>query len=93
MAARWRNEPRERGLASVAQLERGYELWEGGKRLVRVGPITKPWTREITGWFFVSYIGSAYINTCGDPASTKEEAKAQADAWYCEHKASRGSRG
>lgn len=88
MTARWRKQPREQGLEGVVQLERGYELREDGKTILSVGPVTKMWGREITGWMFSGSVDGQYVNTFDTPAATKEEAKAQADAWYKAHRKS-----
>lgn len=88
MTARWRKQPREQGLAGVCQLERGYELRENGKTILSVGPITSMWGRETLGWMFSGSIDGHYVNTFDTPVATKEEAKAQADAWYKAHRKS-----
>ncbi len=70
--ARWRKQPNEPG--RVCQSPRGYELRVGGEVVLCVAPLY----RGEGGWYWYG-MGQ---NTCQNPAATKEEAKAQADAFY-----------
>ena len=71
MAKRWRRQPNETGLASVAQSPRGYDLREGGEVLARVRP--KLERRIMVGWYWYGF----GFNTCGTPVETADIAKAQ----------------
>lgn len=53
MAARWRKEKNEQGLAKVCQRERGYELQEDGTWIIMVSPFSKDGRRSGTsGWYW-----------------------------------------
>jgi len=80
MTARWRNEPSETGLRAIGQRPRGLQLRENGSVLITVSPYGGGWRGPVAGWYWVAY--GFDINTCNELASTKEEAKAQADAWF-----------
>ena len=74
MAARWRKEPSETGLARVGQRPRGFELRENGEVLLHVSPLSGKTRWDIVGWYWYG-LG---MNTCHEPVATPEEAKAQA---------------
>jgi hypothetical protein len=78
MAARWRKEPGLTGLARVVQGPRGYELCENGKRLMWVSFASKRYGHN-GKWYW----GGMGQNTFGTRMfDTKEEAKADANAYY-----------
>ena len=76
MAARWRKEPNEQGLASVCQSTRGLELREKGEMIIMVSSLREG------GWYWYG-MGQ---NTCGNPVSTMQEAKDQATKFYKENR-------
>lgn len=78
MAARWRKQPNEKGLARVCQSPRVDELWENGKRLMYTAFASKRHGHNDM-WYWVG-LGQ---NTFGKRMfATKEEAKADAAAFY-----------
>ena len=74
MAMRWARQPNETGLRRVAQWPRGWELREHGEVQMHVAPLD----RRCSAWYWYGH-GK---NTCDTPATTAEEAKAQAAAHY-----------
>lgn len=52
MAARWRKEASEKGLARVIQRTHGVELWENGKQIAGVYPLFKGFSRDISSWYW-----------------------------------------
>jgi hypothetical protein len=85
----WRKEPNERGLASIGQPPRGYELRFDGKQIAGVSPLFAGWSRDIKGWYYCARsdeYGVPLMNTCsGKPFATKDEAKAACDAYVRKH--------
>lgn len=81
---RWRREPRETGLRSVCQGERGWELRRGGERLASVSVQTRGWSKEKIGYYFSGRIGNVFINTAAEgraPFPDSESAKREAEKW------------
>ena len=79
---RFRREPNEKGLASIGQGPRGYELWYGDERLGSAHEITEGVARLGTGLFYWSVgtfeqLGITYRNTAGTPVATMEAAKTE----------------
>jgi hypothetical protein len=93
----WKREPNEQGLASIGQVERGYDLRINGERVVSVRPVTSGsvMDRETRGWYW--YGGSAAHgipnkNTWNrTPFATIDDAKADAEAYVRKHIASKGT--
>lgn len=78
----WSQQPSETGLARVMQGERGRILKVNGVKVGTVSPLYRGWERTHVGWYFVARgDGVPLRNTCGSPASTKEEAVAQCEAY------------
>lgn len=77
---RWKREPREKGLARVCQGTRGYQLWDGDKRVGNVAIATQKLAdRYADGpWYWYC----AGTNSHATPVPTADEAKKQAMAHY-----------
>jgi hypothetical protein len=82
MAARWRRQPDEQGLARVCQSPRGLQLREKGVVILRVNHLRGG------GWYWCG-MGQ---NTCDNAASSMEEAKEQAIKFYKENKVDKGDK-
>lgn len=80
MSARWRKTPDERGLASVGQGPRGFELREDGERLIDVNAVGGSWRGPLKGWYWCGLGVNTYNTKPLFP--TAEAAKADADAYY-----------
>ena len=80
MAARWRKTPRPGGLMNIL-FRQGFQLTENGKVLLSVNAAHEMGKATPTGWYWAG-LGQ---NSCQQLCTTKEEAKAQADAWYKQH--------
>lgn len=83
VTARWRKQPRAKGLAGVGQGSRGMQLRDGEKVIVSVVVMREFGGRE-TGWYWYG-LGK---NTSDEPCQSMEEAKAKADTYYKEWKKS-----
>lgn len=81
MAARWRKQPNDTGLARVCQGQRGFELREDGKRLMSVSHAPERYGHNGM-WYWVGF----GINTFGQTMfQNKEDAKIDADLYYKAH--------
>lgn len=79
--ARWRKQPSETGLRSIGQGPRGYELRLDGEELIHVSPIGGgALNGPLLGWYWYGLGRNTYTER--EPFKTKEEAKADADAFY-----------
>ena len=78
MAAVWRKQPDETGLARITQTKRGLELRENGKTILYVAPAIGESKFDILGWYWYG-LGQ---NTRHSLVNTMAEAKAQAYAYY-----------
>ena len=77
MAARWRKTPRPGGLRNIG-FTQGFELTENSKVLLSVNAAYDMGRHIPRGWYWAG-LGQ---NSCQQLCATKEEAKAQADAWF-----------
>ena len=84
MALRWKKNERPRGLAGVGADPQGSTLRDGEKEFARTGFISKRHGHAVEGWYFVARNDAAGVklkNTCGEPVSDQEAAKAAAMAY------------
>ncbi len=91
---RWKLEPAETGLRSIGAGPRSSNLHDGTTKFASVSSLGGNWAGPVTGWYWVAGWDSdvPYKNTCGDPAATAEEAKAQAMAYVREHLAKQAAK-
>lgn len=73
----WKREPKAKGLASVAQGERGYYMRLNKERIGTVAP----WSRNDGHYCWYASVGKERMNTACNPVATVEEARAQCMAW------------
>ena len=79
--ARWRKQPNETGLRSIGQGPRGYELRLDGDVLIHVAAAGgAALNGPLRGWYWCGLDRNTYSE--GKMFKTKEEAKADADAFY-----------
>lgn len=87
----WRRQPSEKGLASVGQGERGWDLWLGKiEKVAYVRPCYRSWSREKVGYYCVVRsdlpgMTIILVNTAADPATTIEQAVKDAEAHVKQH--------
>lgn len=83
MPMRWKKDAPERGLRAVAAWPRSHWLRDEAKRVACVSPLD----RYGSQWFWVAGWDSAvpHWNNCANPASTIDEAKAEAMAYVKSH--------
>ena len=84
----WKMAPRETGLRAIFAGPRSHELWmrnDAGDTRIRVATVSALRRGyETVGWYWVARaddLGIPLLNSCGKPASTVDEAKAQARAY------------
>ncbi|GEM_PF-4553369 len=79
----WKLEPKETGHRRIGAGPRGSILHDGAKKFASVRPLSGSYLGPIRGWLWVAGWDSdvPYKNTSNEPASTSEEAKAQAMAY------------
>jgi hypothetical protein len=84
---RWKREAKETGLCAVVAAPRGYLYHDGDKRYATVSSIGGGWHGSVRGWYWVAGWDSdiPYMNTCGHPCKTPEEAKKQAAEYVAKH--------
>lgn len=85
MRLTWKREPRETGLASITQGERGYDLNLGGERIGGAYPSYNGWNRhDVVGWMWVAgdeKHGIEHRSSHLTPVATMEEAKERCIAY------------
>jgi len=87
MAARWKKQPSETGLARVCQTERGLILSDAGHRIITVAPnCTNGGTRAVN-WYWYGMERNTYSEKLF--FTTKEEAKTDADNAFKEWRKNR----
>jgi hypothetical protein len=84
---RWKKEPKETGLRAVGAGPRGFVYYDGEKQYASVYPLGGGLRGPVTGWYWVAGWDSdvPHKNTCGNPCSTPEDAKKQAEKYVAEH--------
>lgn len=90
---RWRREPREKGLAAVCQIHRGYDLWDDKEKVGYVRVYTNNFDRfKVCGYYFcISYKNNTLNSSWEDKVyQTEDEAKKEAvklyKEWKCQEK-------
>ena len=83
VTARWRKQPRTKGLGGVGQGARGMQLRHGENVIISV-VVKREFGGLETGWYWYGLCK----NTSDEPCQSMEEAKAQADAHYKDWKKS-----
>lgn len=83
----WRRQPGEKGLASIGQSERGWDLRIAGEDVAAVRPRVRGF-RETEGWYFYGRDDARDVpleNTANAPVGTPEEAMSAAEAHFAAH--------
>lgn len=88
MALRWKKQPPETGLRSVAvnPAKRSSDLHDGTKTYATVSALDyHVLSSRGSGWYWVAFEGVPYRNTCNEKPQTEHEAKAAALAYVKTH--------
>lgn len=77
--------PKAKGLRAVGAAPRGFDVRVDGECVGGVAPLGGHGFQPLRGWYYAINYKGAYINTCGKPELTPEDAKAAAKAWIKAH--------
>ena len=78
---RWKQQPKETGLAAVGAGPRGHEYHDGETVYAIVSPDGGNWRLPLAGWYYYASVGDVRVNTYPRVWATAELAKAEAAAW------------